>query len=205
MATTETRQDVAVRSSAITLLTVGGVCGLAWAAGFRGFMAGLAGDESTVHWYGTFVQILLPGVLIGMLFGWAEHLRRTGGQPRRWWLVCTPLVFALFVLVSPESIAGLLRGEVPFADGLGLGAVLIPLMGMAGGYALSGRGPLWGRLAAGLFALLPIPGWAIAASFMGADVALTNPGGAWIAATFYSFYAVLVLACIIPHRPEPAV
>jgi hypothetical protein len=131
--TTETRQDVAVRSSAVTLLIVGGVCGLAWAAGFRGFMAGLAGDESTVHWYGTFVQILLPGVLIGMLFGWAEHLRRTGRQPRRWWLVCAPLVFALFVLVSPESIAGLLRGEVPFADGLGLGSVLIPLMGMAGG------------------------------------------------------------------------
>jgi len=197
-------QKPAVRSSASTLVAVGGLGGLAWAAGLRGFMAELAGSESTVHWYGTFVQVLLPGAMMGMLLGWAEYLRRTGGRPRWRWLACAPLTFVFFILVSPDMINGLLAGEVPFSDGLGGGAVAIPVFGMAGGYALSERGPLWGRLAAGTVAVVPIPGWAIASPLMGEEFAWTTARGAWIAALFYSSILVLQVACTIPHRPVAA-
>src|SRR4029453_14755214 len=62
------------------LVSLGGVCGLAWAAALRGFMAQVAGAESGVSWGGTFGWILLPGVVTGLLLGWAEYLRRPGGR-----------------------------------------------------------------------------------------------------------------------------
>ncbi|MFI7063233.1 hypothetical protein ACIBL3_19780 [Kribbella sp. NPDC050124] len=49
------------------LLTFGGLCGFAWAAGLRGFMSQVAGDKAGVEWVGTFLWILLPGALIGVL------------------------------------------------------------------------------------------------------------------------------------------
>ena len=65
---------------------VGGLCGLAWAAGLRGFMAQIAGPEPSVDWVGTFGWILVPGIGVGALLGWAEHLRTSGGR-RGWrWL-----------------------------------------------------------------------------------------------------------------------
>lgn len=179
---------------AAALLATGGVCGLAWAAGLRGFMAALAGSGSEVAWYGTFAQILLPGVVTGALLGWAEYIRRTGGR-RGWrWLAAAPLAFPLFVFATPQGIEALLDA------GLGGGALGIPLFGMAGGYALSGRGPRWARILLGAIALLPIPAWAFAASGFGPAFALTSPRGAWVALFFYSFIATLALACSIPHR-----
>jgi hypothetical protein len=60
------------------LLSLGAVCGLAWAASLRGFMAQVAGAESGVSWSGTFGWILTPGVVTGLLLAWAEYIRRTG-------------------------------------------------------------------------------------------------------------------------------
>ena len=71
------------RGRGLALVLLGGLFGLAWAAGMRGFMAQIAQEDSNVSWSGTFGYILLPGLLIGMLLGWAEHLRNTGG--RRGW------------------------------------------------------------------------------------------------------------------------
>jgi hypothetical protein len=157
-------------------------------------MAALAGSGSEVAWYGTFAQILLPGVITGVLLGWAEYIRRTGGR-RGWrWLALAPLAFPLFVFATPQGIAALLDA------GLGGGALAIPLFGMAGGYALSGRGPRWARILLGTVALVPIPAWAFAASGFGPAFALTSPRGAWIALFFYSFIATLAVACSIPHR-----
>ncbi len=65
------------------LVVIGAICGLAWAAGFRGFMAEVAGPTSSIEWGGTFWGILLPGLVTGALLGLAEHLRRTGGVPGR--------------------------------------------------------------------------------------------------------------------------
>jgi hypothetical protein len=192
--------------SAAPMLAIGGVCGLAWAAGLRGFMAELAGSGSDVGWYGTFAQILLPGVIAGVLLGWAEHIRRTGGR-RGWrWLAAAPIVFTVAVFVSPEVFQAALNGQPLLGGGIGGGAIAVPLFGMAGGYALSGRGPLWARILLGVVALVPIPAWAFASSLFGSAFALTSPRGAWTALFFYSFIATLALACSIPHRPVvPAV
>jgi len=189
--------DQVHRSSgrAIPLLLLGGLCGLAWAAGLRGFMAQVAGSESNVDWVETFSWILVPGVLVGMLLGWAEHLRTSGGG-RGWrWLALSPLLFAAILFSRPLDLVSI------FEDGVGGGAIGVPLLGMAGGYALSGRGPLWARIASGVVALSIIPIWALTVtSFAGPGLALDTPRGAWVALYYYSFMAILMLACAIPHR-----
>jgi hypothetical protein len=178
------------------MLLLGALCGLAWAAGFRGMMSEIAGEDSDVDWVLTFVWLLLPSVVVGALLAWAEHIRRTGGR-RRWrWLALSPLVFAGVLLSEPTDPAGLLE------DGVGGGAIAVPLFGMAGGFALSGRGARSARLVAGLVALVPIPLWALTATSVGGSgLALDTARGAWVALYFWVFLALLALACAIPHRP----
>lgn len=168
-------------------VVVGAVCGLAWAASLRSFMAQFAGPESTFDWFGTFEGVLLPGAVVGALLGWAAHLR--GRAPR--WLVAAPLVFVLF---TPSALVSV------FVDGLGGGAIAVPLLGMAGGYALAGRGPRWARWAAGAVALLAVPGWLVLASFVGGRLAPDTPRGAWVAVLYLSLLAVLAFGCALPHR-----
>jgi len=182
------------RPAAYAPIAIGAVAGLAWAGGFRGFMAEIAGPASTVDWTGTFVGILLPGVVTGALLGWAEHLRRTGGR-RGWrWLALAPLAF---VAATPGVLVSV------FTDGgLGGGAIAVPLFAMAGGYAVSGRGRGWTRALAGIVAISPMVGWAVAAGAIGGEsLAITTPRGAWVALLFASAVAVLALGCAIPHRP----
>lgn len=182
---------------AAPLLLIGAVCGLAWAAGLRAVMAEIAGPASTFDWMGTFEGILLPGVITGALLGWAEHLRRTGGRSGWRWLALAPLAF---IAATPAVLISV------FADGgLGGGAIAVPLFGMAGGYALSGRGRPWARVVAGAIALSPVPVWLILAPLIGSGLAVGNPRGAWVAALFLSSLAVLSAACAIPHRPVVAV
>jgi hypothetical protein len=81
---------------------------------------------------GTFAWILLPGIGVGALLGWAEHLRTSGGR-RGWrWLALSPLLFSAIVLSRPLDLLSI------FQDGVGGGAIGVPLYGMLGGYALSG-------------------------------------------------------------------
>lgn len=193
--------DRAVREGAahrrgVAQVLVGGLLGLTWAAGLRGFMAQIAQGDSSVSWSGTFGYVLLPGLVIGLLLGWAEHLRTTGGR-RRWrWLALSPLLFAAVLFSQgPVGLLGV------FENGLGGGAIGVPLYAMAGGYAISGRGPRWSRLACGALALTSIPIWALTVeSFAGPDLAVTTPRGLWVALYFYSFVAVLAFAAAIPHR-----
>jgi len=166
---------------------VGAVVGLAWAASLRVLMAEFAGPESTFDWFGTFEGVLLPGLVVGALLGWAAHL--AGQAPR--WLVAAPLAVVLF---TPSVLLSV------FVDGLGGGAIAVPLFGMAGGYALAGRGPRWARWAAGAVALLPVPAWLVAASLVGGPLALDAPRGAWLAVLFLSLLAVLAFGCALPHR-----
>jgi hypothetical protein len=75
-------------------------------------------------------------------------------------------------------------------------------MGMAGGYALSGRGPLVGRIAAALVALVAIPVWVLTATDIGGpELSLETPYGLWVALLFWSHLAVLAVGASIPHRP----
>ena len=85
---------------------------------------------------------------------------------------------------------------------MGGGAIGVSLYGLLGGYALSGRGPGWARIVCGAVALTAIPVWALTVtSFARPGLALDTPRGAWVAVYFWSFLAVLALACTIPHRP----
>jgi hypothetical protein len=176
-----------VRQAWTAPVLVGAVCGLAWAASLRSLMAQFAGPESTFDWFGTFEGVLLPGAVVGALLGWAAHLR--GRAPR--WLVAAPLVFVLF---TPSVLVSV------FVDGLGGGAIAVPLLGMAGGYALAGRGPRWTRWAAGGVALLAVPGWLVLASIAGGPLAPDTPRGAWVAVLYLSLLAVLAFGAALPHR-----
>ena len=132
-----------------------------WAAGLRVFMSEVAGPETAATWMGTFGWILVPGLLAGALLGWAEHLRRTGGRQGWRWLALSPLLFASVL------VAGLAHPSTMFEGGVGGGAIGVPVLGMVGGYALSGRGRLWGRLFCGALALSAIPVWALVADDVG--------------------------------------
>jgi len=159
-------------------------------------MVELAGPESTISWWGTFGAILVPGAIAGGLLGWAEAIRRAGGR-RGWrWLTLAPLAFAIAPMLSPGAIGILLT------QGLGGGAIAVPLMGIGGGYALSRRGPLWARLVCGIVSAALVVVLALLGSgIAGSRLALTEPRGAWVAVLATSFVVVLALASSIPHRP----
>lgn len=184
------------RSRGMALVVIGGLCGLAWAAGLRGFMAQIDYEDSNVTWTGTFGYVLLPGLLIGLLLGWAEHLRRKGGR-RGWrWLALSPLLFtAVLFSEGPLEVLGI------FENGIGGGAVGVPLYAMVGGYAVSGRGPLWSRIVSGALAVTVIPIWVLTVgSFAGPELAVTTARGLWVALYYYAFLALFMLAAAIPHR-----
>ena len=158
------------------LMVIGAVCGLAWAASMRGFMAGVAGAESTFSWFGTFGMILPAGTLVGALLGRVEHVRRTGGRRRRWFTL-VPLIFG----IDPS-------------------ALVIVLPAMAGGWVLAGRGSRRARWAAGAAALLPVPTYAILLILLDDVRELATPHGAWVSVLLFSLLAVFTLACSIPYR-----
>jgi hypothetical protein len=72
---------------------------------------------------------------------------------------------------------------------------------MAGGYAISGRGPRWARALCGGLTFTAIPIWALTVeSFGGPELAVTTARGLWVAIYYYAFLAVFSLAAAIPHR-----
>src|SRR5918993_3557348 len=89
--------SVRARASALSIL-IGALLGVTWAAGFRAFMAEIAGPESTFDWYATFVAVLGGAGIVGGLLGWADHIRRTGGRPHWRWGTLLPLIFGLLPL-----------------------------------------------------------------------------------------------------------
>jgi hypothetical protein len=166
----------------IRFVLVGAVIGLAWAASLRGFMMVLAGPDSTFTFTGTFGIIIPTGIIVGALLGWAEHQRRTGPQHRL--LILAPLLIGII----PNVVAG---GD--------FGPVGLALVAMAGGYAVSGRGPRWTRIVAGILNLA-----GIAVTFLATkpypDLSYTTPHGAWFDTLGASLGVTLALACSIPMR-----
>ena len=157
-------------------------------------MAQVAGYDSEVQWVNTFGFILLPGATIGALLGWAEHLRRTGGRPRWRWLALAPLLFAAILFSNPLDIGGLLE------DGVGGGAIGVPVIAMLGGYALSGRGPVWPRRLSGLVFLAGLVTWLVVATDVGGpSFSLTTVHGLWASALYESLLVLFALAASVPH------
>lgn len=182
-----------VHSGPVALVAAGTVCGLAWAASLRGWMVQIAGTDSTFDWVMTFGLVLLPGAVVGGLLGWAQHLRLRGelSGARRRWLVASPLVFGV-ALADPLILQTLIT------NGQGSGALAVAVVGLCGGHALAGRGPLVARIATGTVALLLTAAGASIGP-MG-DQPIHGAEAAWVAVNFASLMAVLGLACSIPHR-----
>ena len=183
---------------ATPLVVAGAVAGLTWAAALRGWMIQLAGDDADVKWAGTFVWILLPGAIIGALLAWAEHRRSTGSLPPPRWLVWLPALLPAALLQS-LALGGVVEA------GTGLEAVAVPTLGMLGGYAIAGRGPLWVRGLCGLVALSAIPVWSLTATAVGGpSMSLGAPHGLWAAILYWGLLATFSLVASIPHRrPVP--
>ncbi|POH67894.1 MULTISPECIES: hypothetical protein [Cryobacterium] len=187
--------DKSAEPAAVSLIVIGAICGIAWAAGFRAYMVELVGIASTFEWDGTFGAILLPGAIAGALLGWAEALRRSGGV-RGWrWLALAPLAFAVAPLLRPGAVVELVT------TGIGGAAVGVALIGIGGGYAISGRGRLWGRIVAGVLSGASLAAIALMpAAIGGARLTVTEPRGAWVSVLAGSLLLVLVLASSIPFR-----
>ncbi|SFR70922.1 hypothetical protein SAMN05428970_1074 [Agromyces sp. CF514] len=178
-------------------VVVGAVAGLAWAGALRAWMAELAGYESQFSW-GTFVGVLLPGLLVGAAFGWASSVGSSPTKAERRllrWCAAAPLAFAIAPLLRPGAVAEL------FTNGLGGGAVYVALAAIAGGYALGGR-RTWARIVCGVLALGSALAGALLAGPMvrGPMLALDTPRGAWLAVLDLALLLVLYAAASIPFR-----
>jgi hypothetical protein len=146
-------------------------------------------DKSESHWYGTFALILAPGLFVGALIALAGHRRRTGGSPSPW-LTLSPCLF-LAALADPTIFKALITNAI------GGGAIGVVLFGLAGGYALSGRGHAWWRRTCGVFAFLGV----LLMLVMASDTApLGTAHGTWIGLYAASLIAILGLARAIPQR-----
>lgn len=171
--------------------------GLAWGAGWRGWMAVLAGDASRFSWSGTFAGVLLPATLVGAALGWAEHVRCSSDTGRQRWAALAPLLFVALPALAQADFVAQLRTR------LGTGAIATALIGMLGGYAFAGRGPRWAVLLARLLMAA-----LVVATVVGAFLAATEPhqaamtpSGAYLTFTFLVFCGLLAWACAIPHLP----
>jgi hypothetical protein len=181
--------------TASRLVALGALLGLAWSAAMRGYMVELAGRDSCFDWVGTFVLILLPGVVIGAGLGWAEFARRTGGRAGWRWLAVLPALFGITALLAPGAFLRFVT------TGIGGGAVAVSLTAILGGYAISRRGPLAGRIAAGVVGLTMLASAVVSGWLANPDLVPTEPRGAWVIVLALSLMLVLVLASSIPHRP----
>lgn len=173
----------------IRLVLLGAVVGLAWAASLRGYMMVLAGPASTFTFSGTFGIILPAGILVGALLGWAEYQRRAGHRYPL--LIGAPLLLGL--------IPDLLTAEPD------LGPVTLAVLAMVGGYAVSGRGPRWGRVVAGVIALAAVLPPFVVPKPDNPDLSIGTAHGLWAATLLSSLYVVLALASSIPMRRPDSV
>jgi hypothetical protein len=168
----------------IRLILLGAVVGLTWAASLRGYMMVLAGPDSTFTFSGTFGIILPSGTLVGALLGWAEYQRRAGHRYPL--LIGTPLLLGL--------IPNLLTASLDPAP------VTLAVLAMTGGYAVSGRGPLWARSAAGVIALAAVFTPFAVPEPNRPDLSASTAHGLWSATLLSSLYVVFAVASAIPMR-----
>jgi len=135
------------RTRIVTML-VGAALGLTWGASLRAWMTTLAlyfGDRPEMSWEGTFLATLLPATSMGALLGGAYYAPQAKDSKRWRWTAIAPLLLVLGSVIFVEDFIPTLINT-----GLGGGAIAVTLIGLIGGYAISGRGPLWGRVVAGV-------------------------------------------------------
>lgn len=188
-------------SKATTHVVVGALLGLTWGSALRAWMALLTlqlGDPPRVTWQGTFAGILLPATLVGALVGRAVYAAKTSERKRWRWVIFSPILLVLGpAIVQSNFISTLLT------TGMGGGAIGVALVGMLGGYALSGFGPQWTRGVSALFGLLLLVASIAPVYFAGPSSAL--PPGAdevFSVLLFVLLMAQLVAGISAPSRAQ---
>src|SRR3954451_10096297 len=183
--------EAVIGMAAWKVIVVGALGGLGWSCGLRGFMSQVA-EASTVSWSGTFLWILLPGTVTGVLLGLAESIRRTTATARGRLPGWSPFVFGAVVIPDLVTYGSTLQG------GIGGGTLGVPAIGVIGAYAIAGRRPWW-RVTCALAALSAVPIWALTATDIGgASLALDEPRGLWVALYYWTFLGLLMVACSLP-------
>lgn len=172
---------------------LGGVAGAAWSGALRLWMTQLVAESRVTS--ATVTMVLVPGTVVGGLLGYAWHRQRQA-DPLSRWFVAAPLGLAVVVLVPSYAVRLVTTGQ-------GSGAIAVPLIGMAGGYAVSGRGPMPGRVLAGLLAGAGVVGMTVAPVAMNPDLEASDPRAMVAASLGGSLMVALIAACAIPYRPRP--
>jgi len=181
----------AARRRPSSVVLIGALIGLTWSAALRGWMAQLAGKESSVTWL-TLVFLLFPGALVGALLGHAADAQARGRTPRRI-LVWAPLLLAA-VLLDPTMLLLLLR------QGYGGGSLMVVATALSAGYAFTHRRLSMPTVLCGLLAMSGLA----AIAFMATLAApLATPRGVWVGVFGLSLMLVLCLASALPHRHLP--
>jgi hypothetical protein len=176
-------------------LLVGGICGLAWSSGLRGWMAqladGMPNSHSEVTWL-TLVLVLLPGTLIGALLAYSAYLG-AAGRPGSRWLVFSPGLFAT-ALLDPKIFVGLVR------NGTGAGSLVVIATALSVAYAVSR--PSWSVTRA-LVAAIGAVGLLVIFGMGGMAAPLATPRGAWVSLYGSSLVLLLGVASALPYRSLP--
>jgi hypothetical protein len=178
-------------------ILLGALAGLTWAAALRAFMIELAGI-STFTWWGTFGAILLPAGIVGALLAWGYRRRHAGTASLLFLLA--PLLLAIIPLAEPGAFERL------FTSALGGGALGVTAALISGGFALSGRGPLWARIVVGAVAAALLVGFALTGMLViGDDLSLGTPRGAWLAVLSVGLILIgmLATAAAVQRDTEP--
>jgi len=193
---TETSRSADSRRPRVAIVIVGVIAGLTWAAALRAFMIELAGAASAFGWWGTFGAILLPGAMVGGLLAWGWT---RGGRGRASWLfLLAPLLLAIVPLAEPGAIERLV------SSALGGGALGVAVTLVAGGFALSGRGPVWARILAALSAVGLLVGFALTGALVvGPRLEVGTPRGAWVAVLVVGLMVLGMIATAAGGRRAP--
>ena len=181
-------------------ILLGAFLGLAWASSLRSWMQDLAlhyGDRPVMTWNGTFISILIPAGVMGALLATGDYYRKQNHSPRWQWAGLAPLLLVIVPMIATPNFIPILM-----ETGNGGGAIAVTLFGMLGGHALSGRGPVLGRLLTGLAGC----GMSILAGFSiySPNIATIkyHPDLAFGILYFLLLMALLMWAASLPYRQQ---
>jgi hypothetical protein len=187
------------RTVLLKRVLVGSALGVAWGASLRGWMAWLAvelGDPPRFTWFGTFGGILLPIAVVGALLGAASYDAERSVRTRWRWAILSPLLLPVAAAAVTENFFAML-----ITTGMGGGAIGVALIGILGGYALSGFGASWLRWISGaltaLFAVATVYPFFASGSASGAIPSASKAYGALL---FVLLMALLVVGVSAPAR-----
>lgn len=190
---------VVSRNAILRRAAAGAFLGSAWGAGMRAWMVILAlefGDRPNFTWLGTFGAILLPAALMGAMLGWAASVAETTDSKRWRWEILSPLLLVL-------APAVLMADFIPtlLATGLGGGAIGVALIGLLGGYGLSGIGASWLRWVSGLLALILTLASGIGLFFFGNSNTNISPGAG---EAFAGLFFILLMGLLVAGISAPS-